>query len=302
MYIIFYIYIFYIYIYILYMYKRPRFLRCKTLTFVLSVQLKLCMICPSCHTFPGSPCSLCLTADRIKGLVTTGRIGLAQEAEALRALRNCAGQLQDLVEVRSGVVAPEEKGETEDLKRPEKKHKKDRDSKKDKKSTKKDKGRKSSEESGERVSPGERDPPGKDKKDKDLDREEEASGRRRKRGHTPAGDSSGVRPEKAPELQEEMQDIVDTYALGNPDAFELSTLPERAAGSRSSERHHGEVGDVGRPREPDYPPPGVFDDGDVEEVEEESTEIPRRHYPAPKKNKGSKHRARGRWYKGPRRR
>ena len=273
----------------------------QNLEFVLSVQLKLWMICPSCHTFPGSPCSLCLTADRIKGLVTTGQIALSQEAEALRALRNCAGQLQDLVEVKAGLGQPAEKGETEDRRGAEKKHKKDKDSKKEKKSKKQDKGHKSSQESGEQVSPVEGTSPGKVKKDKDLDTGEEPSRKRRKRTHNPGGDSSGARPEKEPELQEEIQDIVDTYAIGNPGAFELSTLPERADSSRGSERHHEGARDDRRPREPDSPPPGVLAEGDVEEVEEESTEIPRRHYPAPKKNKGSKHRARGRWYNQPRR-
>lgn len=62
------------------------------------------MTCKSCQTFVGNPCPVCRTCNRIKWLVTVGKLAVEQEAQALQLLRDCAGGIQDLVE-SAGIYA-----------------------------------------------------------------------------------------------------------------------------------------------------------------------------------------------------
>ena len=179
----------------------------------------------------------------------------------------------------------------------EKKRKKDKDKQESKKSKKKEKTLSSEEESGVGEAPVGGGTSRKEKQSKELESEEEPAKKKKKKHSNPGGDSSGAYPDKAKGKEEELQSLVDSFASHNPRSFELGTLPERRGRERLDDRSDEEVRDDRRPREPDHPPLGVFGDPDIEEVEEESTEIPRRHYPVPKKNKGGKHRERGRWYR-----
>ena len=88
-----------------------------------------------------------------------------------------------------------------------------------------------------------------------------------------------------------LQETVDTYAAIHPTHFELGTLPRRRSSHHGGEGHEEEPRRPERPREPDHPPPG-FDP-----AEDRRSEIPRRWYPKPKKNKGGKHRERGRLFR-----
>jgi hypothetical protein len=282
--------------------------------FVPAVFCSSCMSCRSCETFEGDPCAVCRTCNRIKWLVTVARLGVHQEAAALQILRDCAGQLHDLVETAlitpGRVTAGDERSPRTRERTPEKpkrrrrhRHreeaaapveeiKKEAEHKKEKvvKAKKEDKKTESEsqedsldeEESEEEIEVEE--PPKKVKKSK----AEETGGEARvaeENHHNPGGASSGARPERLARENEELQDRVDAYATRNPRDFELGTLP-----SRGGERHHEERGDTRRPNEPSHPPPGVFE-------EDERSALPRRPVPKPKKNKGPKHRERGRQYR-----
>ena len=92
------------------------------------------MTCKSCQTFVGNPCPVCRTCNRIKWLVTVGKLAVEQEAQALQLLRDCAGGIQDLVE-SAGIYAQDsgpgeeespEKRETSPEKKKSKKRRKHR--------------------------------------------------------------------------------------------------------------------------------------------------------------------------------
>ena len=272
------------------------------------------MSCRSCETFEGDPCAVCRTCNRIKWLVTVGKLGLHQEAAALQILRDCAGQLHDLVETAlitpgRGTAgderSPKARERTPEKPKKRRRHrhreeaaapveeiKKEAEHKEEKlvKAKKEDKKTESEsqedsleeEESEEEVEVEE--PPKKVKKSKAEETGGEATVAD-KIPHNPGGASSAARPGSVAREDEELQSRVDAYATRNPRDFELGTLP-----SRGEERHHESGRDTRRPSEPSHPPPGRFE-GD------ERSALPRRPVPKPKKNKGPKHRERGRLYR-----
>eukprot|EP00435_Cladocopium_sp_Y103_P058458 s282_g20.t1 len=254
------------------------------------------MSCPSCKTFNGDPCPICRTADRIKWVVSEGGLVVSQETEALRILRDCAGQLQDLVETTLAAGSDAETHEGEDKKESKKRKTKD----KSKKSRHKDRNPSSEERPGERGSPDEEGTSGKVKKTKEeINSPEDKQKRKRRKTTNPGGPSSGAREAPKEEPIEELQAVVDSYATTHPGAFELGTLPRREGREETPHRDNEADRDLRRPREPDHPPPGRGEADAAADNEEESTEIPRRRYEPPKKkNKGSKHRERGRFFRG----
>ena len=275
------------------------------------------MACSRCHVFLGDPCASCRTYLRIGWLVT--RLEPVQEGQALAALRNCGGALEDLAEIARKPLPPlpappasegdaplssgtaegskvkAEEKTPEEAKEPTPeagaskaeplyptpKVKKERKEK----TKKKDKKAKSEEvDTGGEVTPG------------------KSKGKERKRKGEEALETTRVKEEEPSEERAEgedrdpgviLQERVDRYVSENPDNFALGHLPVRGSAGRHF-RAREEEQDTRRPAEPRGPPSRRHGG-------EEPRQPPRRGQPGEtkKKSKGSKHRRRGReWREG----
>ena len=97
----------------------------------------------------------------------------------------------------------------------------------------------------------------------------------------------GDTPARGVTEEEDLQERIDNFVANNPRSYELGTLPIRDRERRDSPE--ADPGDTSRrPPEPLHPPPGYHG------RREDDDEIRRRRSPQPKKNKGRKHRTRGR--------
>eukprot|EP00435_Cladocopium_sp_Y103_P063727 s581_g25.t1 len=218
------------------------------------------------------------------------------ENQALTALRNCSGALEDLAEVRplpateagpkeetgpapegsksseaaSAPGAEPSKGEVSVPPEKEKKETKEKSKKKREKPEKREE-----EDPGGEVTPKEEQR--KEKKSRPAPEAEEAKGSGGHRPSTPIG-------ARLPTLQER----VDRFVCDHPDNFALGHLPVRGSAGRHF-RERDDRGGERRPAEPRDPPRRNHGE-------------PRRHFPArssqpgekKKKSKGAKHRRRGR--------
>ena len=74
------------------------------------------MSCTSCRTFQGPICGACRAAQRIQGLLQSGRFPVAEERRVTGLLRGLAGELSDIVESfavgGAGPAAGAHQGET----------------------------------------------------------------------------------------------------------------------------------------------------------------------------------------------
>ena len=234
---------------------------------------------PPCTTFQGTPCAVCRTCNRINWLISPGKLAPHQEGEALQALRDCAGRLQDLVET-SGLEGADldsgpgdlsetlsehedspvkDKGESkkkaEEKKKSHSKHK-DKSKNKDKKERKKDskKDKTASPEGEEGEAPPDSPAGGKLKKSRAAEEgrleEDENFGLR-----NPGGESASSGLVRPPPAVDDLQSRVDEFATRNPRSFELGTLPHREGRDHGETREVRGERDLRRPREPDHPPP-----------------------------------------------
>lgn len=253
------------------------------------------MTCPFCRVFLGHPCACCRTHSRIGFLLGLGKLVPVQEAAALKALRDCVGALQDLVEVNQVIPPPPAlpvpgatssgAGSNKLLSAKEDKTKKaeeggpsasevdanaskeplidNREKKERTKSKRKDKSVDKKAGSGEEESP----------------KVVESKRKRRDEGATviPARTTS----------PEELQEHVDTFVSKNPERFELGSLPVRGSAGRHFRDAEERVEERHRPTEPAHPPSrrhgGCW--GEQPEARSQRPE---------KKSKGAKHRKRGR--------
>ena len=261
---------------------------------------------------------MCRTVDRLKWLITACKLGVSQESAALQLLRDCVGGIQDLVEINQqagvktetptaeekdspkapeGLEAKEVKEEAEYTEKKEEPRKKQKETKDIEKEKKKKKASKRKEKSASReASPGGTGPPVtsprrkvKKIKEEEIEEHEDTASLA---NPNPGGESASSGAGRNRSVSRVLQETVDAYATAYPGDFELGTLPSRSRSNRHDEEGAEGTGrGASAPRSPDYPPPGYEEGGDTR------AEIPRRWYPKPKKNKGGKHRERGRLFR-----
>ena len=283
------------------------------------------MLCNRCHLWIGDPCGACRTESRIAWLLQSGQLRADQEQAVLRALRECCGVLLDLAEVATrtlrappplpppftprpplgpppfpppGLVIPVkvEEGEKKDKGGKERKEKKTEKVKDRHRPKEEEKPRGAEKEKKKR--PAEQTLPSGSAKDTKREVEEREKNKEEESYIEESEEEEILEEDPVGPVEEKEAVNPDSSAVdrkrfppsaeveSNPAGFGLETLPSRGIEeSRDSQR---------RPRSPIHPPRhhGSRREGETEE-RPRSREIIRRRA-RPKKNKGEKHKRRGR--------